>query len=901
MGGFQRPATIAALLCAVLAGAPGAQSISPRESSQLSPRDRISQAAQLLEATGRAPEALKLLQPLVDDPVIGADPSLAAQVFFHVGWTYFQLNEYARALDAQQRARHAVRQAADPLLEARIVFNTGQIRKNRGEYAESAALLEDALARYRALNDEGGAGRALMVLGSIQDLTGRHRDALDSYYAADRLFGSASSFLKVRLLNEIAITHKNLGNYQEAIDLYTRALEGLSQYGDRYGQAMVLNNLGKAQELLGQADRAVASYQQALVIARDISERRGESVLLGNLGFIMLARADLTRAADYFQQQLQLTRDLGNRNEEANALSGLGDVAFARGALAEAKQYYERTAAMQRESGAQARLGSSLLALGNIAAREARWDVAAQQANDALQLAIKTESPELEWKSRLTVARAARARGRTAAALDELQASASIINDLRANVWSDAGKIGFVDGRQEVFEELAGTLLDDGRTAQALEAAEAGRARAFADLLEQRHVRAKAGGAAMMLDVRDALDAARQRRPPSRGEDNAPTPGTRGGGADLQATLARLRSQDRELASLITAESPTHTEIREIARRLNTTFVEYLVTGQQLLCWVVSPAGEVRSVVVDAPRKRLETLTTDLRTTLERSEADADTKLRDLHQLLIAPIGAWLPSSPDAVVVIVAHGPLALIPFAALENGRGTPLIERHTLAFAPSIALYRYTADKRRPSRAARSALIVADPEPPASSGMPVLPGAREEGRQITGQLGTARARLLVGSGASEAVIKREAPERGILHFATHGLISSEYPLASSLLLSAGEGEDGYLRADEIFSLSLNADLVVLSGCSTGLGRLTGDGILGLSRAFIYAGTPSVVASQWDVSDRATAFLMTRFYAEVRENRGPAAALRRAQLETRRRFPQPVLWAAFLVVGEPQ
>jgi CHAT domain-containing protein len=900
MGGLKRSATIAAVLCAVLVGAPTAQSVSPQSSSELSPRDRISQAARLLERMAPAPDALKLLQPLIDDPAISADPALAAQTFFHVGWTYFQMNEYARALEAQLRAREAVRQAGDPLLEARIVFNTGQIRKNRGEYSESMALLEDALARYRALHDEGGAGRALMVLGSVQDLTGRHREALDSYDAADRLFGSAPSFLKVRLLNEIAITHKNLGNYQEAIDLYTRAFDGLSQYDDRYGQAMVLNNLGKAQELLGQADRAVASYQRALIIAREIKERRGESVLLGNLGSILLARGDLTRAADYFQQQLQLTRDLGNKNEEANALSGLGDVAFARGELAEATQYYERTAAMQRESGAQARLGSTLLGLGQIAARERRWDTAAQHADAALQLALKTESPELEWKARLTVARAARARGSSAAALDELRASASIINDLRANVWSDAGKIGFVDSRQEVFEELAAALLADGRAAQALEAAEAGRARAFADLLEQRHVRAKAGGAAMLLDVRDALDAARQRRPVPAEEGAASDQGTRGG-SDLQTSLARLRSQDRELASLITAESPTHAEIGEIAGRLKTTFVEYLVTGQQLLCWVVPPAGDVRSVAVDAPRKRLEALTTELRTTLDQSSGAADRKLRELHDLLIAPIGPWLPSSPDAIVVIVAHGPLALVPFAALENAAGTPLIERHTLAFAPSIALYRYTADKRRLPGAGRSALIVADPLAPASSGIPVLPGARDEGRQIVRQLGASRARLLVGSRASEAVIKREAPEQGILHFATHGLVSSEYPLASSLLLSAGDGEDGYLRADEIFSLSLNADLVVLSGCSTGLGRLTGDGILGLSRAFIYAGTPSVVVSQWDVSDRATAFLMTRFYAEVRSHRGPAAALRRAQLDTRKRFPQPALWAAFLVVGEAQ
>ena len=132
------------------------------------------------------------------------------------------------------------------------------------------------------------------------------------------------------------------------------------------------------------------------------------------------------------------------------------------------------------------------------------------------------------------------------------------------------------------------------------------------------------------------------------------------------------------------------------------------------------------------------------------------------------------------------------------------------------------------------------------------------------------------------------------------HGLIDDARPLDSALLLAGGGGEDGTLRVAEAFGLSLDADLVVLSGCSTGLGRVTGDGILGLARAFLYAGTPSVVVSQWDVSDRATAFLMDRFYAGIKAGRGKARSLRAAQLATRARFPHPALWAAFSLVGEP-
>ena len=118
---------------------------------------------------------------------------------------------------------------------------------------------------------------------------------------------------------------------------------------------------------------------------------------------------------------------------------------------------------------------------------------------------------------------------------------------------------------------------------------------------------------------------------------------------------------------------------------------------------------------------------------------------------------------------------------------------------------------------------------------------------------------------------------------------------------MSVGESEDGYLRVDEILGLDLHAGLVVLSGCRTGLGRLSGDGILGMSRAFLYAGTPTIVVSQWDVSDRATGYLMDHFYAALASGEGKAQALRTAQIATRRRFPNPSLWAGFVLIGEPR
>ncbi|MGH8285835.1 MAG: CHAT domain-containing protein, partial [Steroidobacteraceae bacterium] len=256
-----------------------------------------------------------------------------------------------------------------------------------------------------------------------------------------------------------------------------------------------------------------------------------------------------------------------------------------------------------------------------------------------------------------------------------------------------------------------------------------------------------------------------------------------------------------------------------------------------------------------------------------------------------------------ALLFVVPHDALLMVPFAALEDHKGRALLATHTIASAPSIATLRYTADKRRRASGLGGArlLALADPISPPDAAMESLPGARTEVRRISQRFAADRRLALEGAEASERNAKQLSGGQTILHFAVHGLVRDDRPWDSALLLSPGGGEDGWLRVSELFDFELEADLVVLSGCSTGAGKLSGDGILGLGRAFIYAGTPTVVVSQWDVSDVSTAYLMERFYAELLAGRPKARALRAAQLAAQKRFPHPALWAAFVLVGEAQ
>jgi CHAT domain-containing protein len=871
----------------------------PATSQQEAISARIKEASGLIGKRAVA-EALKILEPLAADPIVVGDPGLLADVQYHTGNARFTLNEYPAAIEQFERSRESSRKAGNRASEGRALFREAQAHKNFGQYDVALVEAREAIAIYEALPDRDMSARAYTVMGGVLDLLGRYAEALDSYATASRLLEGSNSPVVNSLMNETAITYKNIGDYDKALALYERALQGHVANSDRYNQAVTLLNIGHLVSILGQDDRALEYFQRALTICQEINERRGQSIVLGNIAEVFADSGDIARAMDFTTQQLALTRELGNRTDQALALKNLGDLHLVKGDVAAAERCYEEALKLQREVGARQREGSTVLALADLRIRQKATAEAARFASQSMTIAREIASPELEWRASHTAGRAARDAGRVDEAVAFMRSSANIINNLRANVTSDTGKIGYLDRRQEVFQDLAALLLSASRAEEALEAAEAGRARAFADLLAQRQVQGKPAERQKLTAVRTALDEARaaDRAAPAK----PGKPDSRG--AALDGSLAALRGDARELSSLLTAESPTRSEIGDIAKRLNATLVEYLVTEQALLTWVVTPSGIVQGTTVDAGRARLEAMVAEFRQFTANAEnasappARYAALARELDALLIAPIAKWLPSSHDALVIFMPHGPLPVLPFGALTDPRGRTLLARHTIAFSPAISVYRYTGDKRRTGPGAAPALVVADPEAPRDAGMPALPGAREEGRLVAKHLG-ADVELLAGKAASEAAVKRDAPGRRLLHFATHGLIAADRPLASSLLLSAGEGEDGYLRVDEIFGLPLAADLVVLSGCSTGLGRPSGDGIIGLSRAFLYAGTPAVVVSQWDVSDRATAFLMDRFYAGLRAGQKPAAALRAAQLATRARYPHPALWAAFVLVGE--
>jgi CHAT domain-containing protein len=384
----------------------------------------------------------------------------------------------------------------------------------------------------------------------------------------------------------------------------------------------------------------------------------------------------------------------------------------------------------------------------------------------------------------------------------------------------------------------------------------------------------------------------------------------------------------------VLANSLSFADMQKVAAAQQSVLIEYSIVTvpddmSLLYIWVMQPTGKLdfRQVPLGDDSARLSELVRQSRESIgvrgrgfvppepDLTETATTDKLRELHQLMIEPIADLLPSNPEQKVVFIPQGDLFLIPFPALINESGEHLIQQHTILTAPSIQVLDLTRRQATASADNASANLtqllavgnpvmpeVWNPEKATVTQLSSLMGAEREARAVADFFNT---EALLGAEATEQVVKQQIGNARIVHLATHGLLEYGTPEESgvrdvpgAIALTPTQDEDGLLTSAEILELDLQADLVVLSACDTGLGTITGDGVIGLSRSLIAAGAPSVIVSLWSIPDAPTADLMTEFYRQRQQGKDKAQALRQAMLITMESHPNPVDWAAFTLIG---
>lgn len=403
------------------------------------------------------------------------------------------------------------------------------------------------------------------------------------------------------------------------------------------------------------------------------------------------------------------------------------------------------------------------------------------------------------------------------------------------------------------------------------------------------------------------------------------------GRAFVELLASRLSTKSQKQSP----KPPNIEQIQQIAKLQNATLVQYSIIydelklggklqpkESQLYIWVIKPTGEITFRKVDLKplwQKNNTTLANlvinsraqigvrgrGIKVTYNPNTPKAKNRFKQLHELLIKPIADLLPKNPDERVIFVPQSSLFLVPFPALQDEQGKYLIDKHTILTAPAIQVLDLTRKKRQQVNG-NQMLIAGNPTMPKVApkiGAPPqqldnLPGAENEAKAIAKLFKT---KAITGKDATKAAIIQRLPQARIIHLATHGLLDDFKGLGvpGAIALAPNGKDNGLLTANEILDLKINAELVVLSACDTGQGKLTGDGVVGLSRALISAGAPSIIVTLWKIPDQSTVTLMTEFYQQLSKNKDKAKALRQAMLSTKEKHPHPSHWAAFTLIGE--
>jgi CHAT domain-containing protein/Tfp pilus assembly protein PilF len=796
----------------------------------------------------------------------------AIAILFVIGLTT-PITSWAAGISNPSIPSQDVRSPADELVQ------TGLHQFQSQKFDLAIASWQQALNLYQQQKNSKGAINVLETLAEASKMLGKYEQAI-AY--SQQLLALAQSLgdrqTEANALGNLGNNYRTVGNYVKALEVQNQGLAIRKELNDRQGEGQVLASIGNIHYDLGNYSKAVGFYQRSLKIANEVGNARGIIFLLNSLGAISGTQEEYSQAIKYYQQSLDKARKIGFREAEGNALNNIGSNYHVQHKYKEAIAYYEQALTVAKDIKNPRIEGAAIGGLGLAYVFLKEYDKALSFQEQSWQLAKQIGDRRLEAMSLGNWGYTLWRSQKYPEAEQKFLTTLSLLESLRSNL-SDSDKVSIFDTQLHAFNILQQIVIAENKPEEALEIAERGRARAFAELLSRRR------------------------------NSNV-------------STKADLKS-DPNVAAL---SSVSIADIRRIAQEQNAVMVEYSLIadpdfiGQgklkgeyiKLYIWVVHPSGAIAFRQVDL-KTPIADLVADVRSIFnDASDIVQDPKeivskyagLKDLHKILIEPIQDLLPKDTNTRVIFLPQGLLFLVPFAALLNSQNQFLIEQHTLQIAPAIQVLDFTHQIRQQLQKVnlQEILIVGNPTMPSLGNPPIqlpsLLGAEKEAQDIASLLHTS---FLTGDKATKMAVVNKMKSARFVHLATHGLLE-EYrkgDIPGAIALAPSANDDGFLTASEIITMRLNAEMVVLSACKTGQGLLTGDGVIGLSRSLIAAGVPSVVVSLWAVPDEPTAMLMTKFYQKFQTDPNKAQALRHAILATKAKYPDPLNWAAFTLIGE--
>jgi tetratricopeptide (TPR) repeat protein len=745
-------------------------------------------------------------------------------------------------------------------------------------------------------------------IGDIYQAQGKIQEAVMAYGAALQALAAGDETKVNDIINHLSQVSKSFYGKPETIpDLYNvkvaTSLE--AEVNDPTLPIKLWLNVGNAYLRQPQEAPALNAYEQALKYPEIATNPLLKAYAIANIGEIHRRQDKLDIAATEIAQALQLFDEANAPLEKRRAIAFLAALKRNRQAYHEAETLYQQALSLYDRAEDILGKGRVLAALGRLDLEQNRFDEARSHYQQAQVLARSTNDFEVLGYCHWGLGCCHQAAAELTEAIADFNEALKLIDSRQKNLRTDEGKVSFLDSIKDVFDRLLIAHLDlatreNGDFQAALEVAESARGRALTDLMggkERRHSQSKSDGSENIFSTSPVQFAA--------------------------GTPSNSFDRDDRHHSITNNNA---IELTPLARLV------FYVLLDRIAIFAVTADGKVSGYVSPIGCDQLEQKVARLRTALQVDEASrgldrkfvpipddispvpdlpqvsAETLLQEFYRDLVAPIADALPTEGD-ILAIEPHASLWLVPFAALQLPDRTWMSDRWSLVYTPSAqTLTEIRSEPCYASLDRSQVLVVGNPLMPKLKlpdgreiALEPLSGAEAEARSIVETLGDRSHTLLLQAQATETAVKELAQTHNIIHLATHGIAYTDNPLESFVAFSPTTTENGLLTAREVAqNRDLPADTIVLSACQTGLGRVSGDGMLGLSRAFLIAGARTVIVSQWSVSDSATKELMVAFYQHYLVSGNKAIALQLAMQKVRSipEYSNPRYWAAFAIVG---
>lgn len=818
-----------------------------------------------------------------------SDIDLRCSIFSHQARAYLDLSKYPKAVEISNQAGELVESTSNPRVKAEVLETLGAISlaKNPEQALEAS---RSAAEFYKRANDLDGEARALLTSGhAYVHLKGKLSDASKAYTQALQLWTQANNRHGIaQAQGAIALILVTKGEPQSAIRNYNAARKVFHKAGDRDREAIILNGLGGVSRQIGNYDESLRSYTEARIIFSQVGDLGGEIGAVGGAAQAALALHQWTQASELTAAKVRLLKTLDHPRFEASAWSELGDIAVRQGNYRKAEYTYLKALFIYRSADHAIGEAEVLIGLGHLYSEQARNEEALSHLHKALGIVQGMEQVSQVARVHSEIAAVYFHQHHLDDAKNEIEKALKLIESQRTKVASFDDRASYFASVHEYYQ------LD-------------------IEIL-------------MQLDRRDP-----------------------GKGFAQKALEAAEKSKVRSLLDMLgPGSAPSSLTLREIQAEIrgdDVVLLEYALGKERSYLWTITQAG-MRSFEISLSTKILGEMEKRLRDSLlapgihlretaaqeriRNKQADA-TYLRERQRLAGVLLGPVLPALERKKIIVVPDGFLQYVPFVTLFPEQDRDLV---MLPSASALKALRRAATKRPAADA--DVMIVVDPvfeddderfarasvsvqkthwssdaslasrDISGSPYIPRLPESRNEGQAIAKIYHKEKVVLIQDFDATREIASRALPHYRIAHFGTHGFLDTRRPERSGLVLSMfdkdGRRLNGYLRLRDIYQLKLSADLVVLSACESALGKdLESEGMIGLTRAFLYAGSKRIISTLWKVNDQAAAELMKHFYQRLHGGESPSHALRGAQadLAANPKWNSPYYWAAFVLQGE--